>query len=84
VRDVAEGAQLGCHPGPGRGDDQAVEQAADLSGAQRDRPAVPGMAKVTNRCQPVQVRTSRSFRHRRDIGTGGTGLITLVGKGQTA
>ena len=39
VVDVVDGAQLG----PERGDDQAVEQAADLGGGQRDRPAVAGI-----------------------------------------
>jgi orotidine-5'-phosphate decarboxylase len=77
VLDAGDGAQRGGE----RGDDQAVEQPADLGSGQRDRPAVacvvPGiggragaaaaalaikkatasMARVMNRCQPVQVRT---------------------------
>jgi hypothetical protein len=41
--DVADGAQRDGQLGPERGDDQAVEQAADLGGGQRGGLAVAGM-----------------------------------------
>ena len=43
VLDAADGAQWGGRLGLERMDDQAVEQAADLSGGQRDGPAVAGV-----------------------------------------